>query len=226
MSFNWDDLKYWNTGEWQVVQERLDDIEKAGNLFNPRREQLFAALDWTPFDKVKVVLYGQDPYPDRSMACGLAYSVPNGTIREGMAPPPTLDCIFNEYCNDLHHTRPTRTDLSSWADKGVLLWNVIPSCAWQKSMSHDWVEWAPLTEEITRRLSDEGDKVFVFLGSVARRFARYVDVEHNTVLLASHPSPRGNLNSSNPFRGSRIFSSINDKLCKVHHKDPIDWKLP
>lgn len=222
----WDDLKYWNTGEWQVIQERLDDYDKAFTIYNPRRELIFSALDWTPFDKVKVVMYGQDPYPDRAMACGLAFSIPNGTVRVGNALPPTLEQIFKEYCEDLHYPFPASTTLTPWADRGVLLWNVIPTCAHQKSMSHDWPEWTPLTEEITRRLSDEGDKVFVFMGSVAKRFTKFVSEKDNTIILTSHPSPRGSLNSSYPFRGSRVFSNINHHLVQTHHKSPIDWRLP
>lgn len=221
----WDSLKYWQTGEWQVVQERLDDIEQSGSLFNPKRELLFAALDWTPFDKVKVVVYGQDPYPDRQHACGIAFSIPNGAVGAGMSLPPTLDSIFNEYSSDLHYPTPTRTDLSSWCSQGVLLWNVIPSCTWFKSMSHDWPEWAPLTEEITKRLSDEGDKVFVFLGSVAKRFVKYVNEENNTILCHSHPIPSANLNSHSPFRGSRVFSNINHHLVQTHNREPINWRL-
>lgn len=226
----WDNLKYWNTGEWQVIQERLDDYDQAHRLYNPRREQLFSALDWTPFDKVKVVIYGQDPYPDRSMACGLAFSVPNGTVVNGHALPPTLNNIFKEYSDDLHYPVPTRTDLSIWAERGVLLWNVIPTCEWSyekaKPLSHDWPEWAPLTEEITRRLSDEGDKVFVFMGSVAKRFVKFVNEEANTIIHTSHPVPRANLNSHNPFIGSRVFSNVNHHLVQSHHKSPIDWRLP
>lgn len=222
---NWDQLNYWNSGEWQVVQERLDDLDRAGKLFNPRRELLFAALDATPFDKVKVAIYGQDPYPDRSFACGLAFSIPNGTVGEGKALPPTLDNVFNEYVSDLHYPYPTKTDLITWANRGVLLWNAIPSCAWQKSMSHDWPEWAELTKEITKRLSDKGDIVFVFMGGVARRSVKDVNLEHNTVFETSHPVPRANLRSNTPFLGSRIFSHVNDKLCQVHKQSPIDWRL-
>lgn len=225
---SWDDLDYWNSGEWQVVQERLDDIEKAGNLFNPKRELLFAALDATPYDKVKVAIYGQDPYPDRSCACGLAFSAPNGTVRNGLLAPPTLDNIFVEYCSDLHYPRPIGTSLALWAERGVLLWNAIPSCAWQKSLSHDWPEWAILTQEITRRLSDKGDIVFVFMGGIARRSVKDVDQENNTVIETSHPvtaSRSYGRQPSLPFKGSRIFSTINDKLVKTHHKEPINWRL-
>jgi uracil-DNA glycosylase len=223
----WDDLSYWQSGEWQVVQERLDDIEKEGFLFNPKRELMFAALEATPFDKVKVVIYGQDPYPDRNFASGLAFSIPNGSCPKGLALPPTLDSIFLEYVSDLHHPYPIRTELLGWAGQGVLLWNAIPSCEWRKSMSHDWPEWALLTQEITQRLSDDRSNiVFAFLGGVARRYVKYVKEDlGNTVLEFSHPIPRASLRSTQPFRGSRLFSRINAALVQKHGTDPIDWKL-
>lgn len=222
---SWDDLSYWRTGEWQVIQERLDDMDKAFTLYNPPRELLFAAFDHTPFPSVKVAIYGQDPYPDRSMACGLAFSIPNGIITPGVSFPPTLDSIFREYCDDIHHPYPVKTDLSNWARQGVLLWNAIPSCKRQKSMSHDWPEWSELTKEVTQKLSDKKDVVFVFMGGVARRYSKYVDTQHNTLIEVSHPIPRANINSNNPFRGSRIFSTINDKLASVHGQSTINWKL-
>lgn len=222
---SWDQLDYWNSGEWQVVQERLDDLDKKNELYNPRREDLFNALDWTSFDKVKVAIYGQDPYPDRNCACGIAFSIPNGSIPTGVQIPPTLDSLLHEYVNDLHYPYPARTSLKPWATQGVLLWNAIPSCLWKKSMSHDWPEWAELTKEITRRLSDKGDIVFVFMGGVARRSVKDVNQDHNTVLETSHPIPRASINSNIPFRGSRIFSLINDRLVQKHKQSPIDWKL-
>lgn len=225
---SWDDLDYWNSGEWQVVQERLDDLDKAHELYNPRREDLFKALDNTPFDKVKVAFYGQDPYPDRECASGPAFHIPNSIITPGEALPPTLDNIFNEYCNDLHYPRPTGTSLNLWMDRGVLLWNAIPSCAWKKSLSHDWDEWKLLTQEITQRLSHKGDIVFVFMGGIARRNVKYVDQEHNTVFETAHPvagiKHRGR-SVNLPFLGSRIFSHINDKLVQRHKSSPINWKL-
>jgi uracil-DNA glycosylase len=223
--FIWDQLNYFQSGEWQVVQERLDDRDKRAELYNPRRELMFAALDATPFSEVKVAIIGQDPYPDRNCACGIAFSIPNGTIPSGVVIPPTLDNIFKEYVNDLHYPYPTRTDLLPWASKGVLLWNAIPSCGWRKSMSHDWPEWEPLTREIITRLSLKRDIVFAFMGGVARRHTGFVNTTHNTVLETSHPVPRANIRSTQPFVGSRIFTRINDALVQTHRKDPVDWRL-
>lgn len=223
--FTWDDMCYWSSGEWQVVQEKLDDMDARVELYNPRRELMFAALDATPFDKVKVAIIGQDPYPDRGMACGLAFSISNGTIPSGRNLPPTLENIYKEYDNDLHHGVPKGTDLLSWAHRGVLLWNAIPTCASGRSLSHDWPEYEPLTTEIIERLDDRGGCVFVFMGGVARRYEPCViDTDKNKVLCTSHPVPRASLRSFNPFTGSRIFTKVNAALHSIN-QNPIDWKL-
>src|SRR5262249_45073109 len=123
------------------------------------------------------------------------------------------------YVRDLHFTYPVTTDLTPWARQGVFLWNAIPSCEQWRSMSHDWPEWEELTKEIIERLDERGI-VFVFLGSVARRFEPYTSSRSESICF-SHPSPRGSINSNSPFIGSRMFSTINDLL----GSNPIDWRL-
>jgi uracil-DNA glycosylase len=216
----WDDLQYWQSGEWQVVEERLSDMDKSGVLYNPERQLLFAALDATPLDKVQVVLMGQDPYPSGKYATGLAFSIPKAATSH----PPTLSTVLREYEDDLHLPYPKNGNLEKWAAQGVLLWNAIPSCELGKSLSHDWNEWSHLTKEIVQSLSQQGGIVFVLLGGVARRYSGYVDTTRNDLIETGHPSPRGNLNSKVPFSGSRIFSTINACLCK-RGKAPVDWKL-
>jgi len=217
----WDELKYWDTGEWDVVQERLEDLEKTHVAYNPRRKDLFRALDLTPFKEVRVCILGQDPYPTSKHATGLAFSIP-----DGIKPfPATLFSIFQEYSSDLSLPHPTGGNLEPWAKQGILLWNVIPSVRAGSPLSHWWPEWFPLTQEILTELSNRGDIVFVFLGAKAREFLKYVNQETNTVINVSHPSPRGSLNSRTPFTGSRIFSRINAALCE-RSKEPINWRLP
>lgn len=220
---SWDQMDYWQSGEWQVIQEKLDDMDHDFRLYNPRRELMFAALDATPFDKVKVAVVAQDPYLDDNCACGLAFSVPNGTIPAGVMVPPTLDNLFREYVNDLHYDYPKRTNLDNWAERGVLLWNAIPTCQRQQSMSHDWPEYEPLTREIITRLNDRS-VVFVFMGGVARRYVKYANEKYNTILETSHPVPRASKHSVVPFTNSRIFTRINAALTRLG-KGPIDWKL-
>lgn len=219
--FSWKDLKFWQSGEYQVVEERLRDVIKARKTYNPVKANLFKALDACPYEDVKVLFCGQDPYPNRDLATGLAYSIPANV--ENI--PPTLRTLFDEYEADLKYPRPSSGDLTPWAQGGVLLWNVIPSCTTGQSLSHDWVEWAALTEEIVDKLSEKG-VVFVFLGGRARSYAPHVrDKDNCRVIETAHPSPRGNMWSRLPFKGSRTFSTINAYLVEIGH-DPIDWKLP
>ena len=216
----WDDLEYWSSGEWQVIEERLSDLDKAGKLYNPERQNLFASLDATPMEKVKVVVVGQDPYPSGRYSTGIAFSIPKTVTSH----PPTLVHLLKEYVDDLHYPYPKNGCLEKWAEQGVLLWNAIPSCDVGKSLSHDWVEWSYLTKELIQTLSVQGNVVFVLLGSVARRYAQWVDTDRNDLIETGHPSPRGNLSSKTPFTGSRIYSRINACLCR-RGKDPIDWRL-
>lgn len=220
MTMPWD-LKYWNSGEWQVCDERLKDLDKAKITYNPTRRELFAALRRIPERDVQVCIIGQDPYPDRAFATGYAFSIPRQYTSEYF--PPTLRTIFKEYTSDLGYPFPDTGDLSGWISQGVLLWNAIPSCRSNQSLSHDWEEWSWLTKEIVERLSEKGI-VFAFLGAVAKRFLQYVDLTKNEVILTSHPSPRASRFSQTPFEGSRLFSTINDKLVSQGLK-PINWRL-
>lgn len=221
------DLDFFSSGEWQVCDERLKDIEKVHRPinvcgYNPARAQLFSALRATSLASCKVAIIGQDPYPGNAIADGLAFSVrsrlPNGQY------PPTLQCLFKEYSSDLHRPIPSEGSLDRWAERGVLLWNTIPSCGSGKSLSHDWPEWRLLTEEIIRKLAKKGI-VFALLGQVARRNIDCITTSNNHIIVTSHPSPRGSSNSHNPFIGSRLFSTINAKLNDLS-LEPVDWTLP
>lgn len=210
------ELDYFNSGEWQVVDERLKDLK---GKFNPSRKNLFRALELVSFDACKVMVCGQDPYPDSRFATGVAFSVPDGEKI-----PPTLSMIFDEYESDLHYPRPSSGTLEKWATEGVLLWNVVPSCETGHSLSHDWEEWHWLTGEIIEKLKAKGI-VFVFLGTRARAYASLVhDAKNCRVIEASHPSPRALLSAKEPFRGSRIFSRTNDALNTLG-LGAINWRL-
>lgn len=221
--FTWEDMDFWQSGEWQVIQERLDDLDKEAKklgtqVYNPKKEDLFAALDAVEFSKVRVCIVGQDPYPKSKHATGIAFSIP-----KGKGPfPPTLTTIFQEYQDDLHLPSPEHGDLTAWCKQGVLLWNSTPSCLVGQPGSHsDWTEWTYLTSEIIQRLNNDTCPVFVFIGSRARAYSRYVfDSE---VIEVGHPSPMGRF-ATTPFLGSRVFTKINDALCKIGD-DPINWRL-
>lgn len=219
---SWEDLNFWESGEWQVVEEKLNDLDRVKEIYNPDRENIFTALYASPFEKTKVAILGQDPYPDHKLAMGLAFSVPN-TVKDF---PPSLKMIFDEYEADLHLPRPTKGSLIPWAEQGVLLWNVVPSCSEGQSLSHDWEEWRYLTREIIENLRDKGT-VFAFIGGRARDYAHLVHNQENcAVIETAHPSPRAhwNKNIKHPFVGSRIFSRINDSLVHLGH-DPVEWRL-
>jgi len=214
-------LKYWDSGEWQVIGERLDDSEKLGKSYCPLRNHLFEGLRILNPDSTRVCLLGQDPYPSKAYATGVAFSIP----RDCRTFPPTLENIFKEYSEDLHYPIPTSGDLTPWCKRGVLLWNCIPSVYCAKTLSHFcWTEWHLLTEEIIDTLDKTNHVVFGCLGSVARDFF-YKNARQSDVIVCSHPSPRGNKNSNTPFLGSRLFSTINAKLCE-QGLEPIDWRLP
>lgn len=208
----WDDLTWWNSGERQVVEERLD-----GEVYNPGRDRLYAALKY-PYQDIKVCIMGQDPYPQSRFCTGIAFSIP-ASFRKY---PPTLELIYKELEADLKITRKNGC-LVPWCKQGVLLWNAIPTCLAGVSMSHDWNEYEYLTREIVSRLAERG-VVFAFLGSVARRYTQYVETDNgkNVVIETGHPSPRGNMSSRNPFTGSRLFSTINSGLCSIGY-EPINW---
>src|SRR5688572_2938736 len=132
----WEELDYWPSGEFQVVDERLEDLLKAKVPFNPSKEALFNALDLTSFMDTKVVIIGQDPYPSKKYATGVAFSIPPEIPPKEF--PPSLVNIFTEYTNDLRYPSPTCGDLTPWAKQGVLLWNAYPSCEEGKPGSHHW----------------------------------------------------------------------------------------
>lgn len=214
-------LTWWDSGERQVVEEKLDDLERTGTICNPKRSLLYKALSATPLRETRVAIIGQDPYPTSSHATGLAFSCPRGLLREHF--PATLKIILGELQSDLHYDLPDHGDLHRWTSQGVLLWNAIPSCQSGKPLSNDWEEWSYLTREIVQRLSDKG-VVFAFLGGVAGRYAGEVDTRKSKTIRVSHPSPRGNKFGKTPFTGSRIFSTINAKLCEMGQTQ-IDWRL-
>lgn len=213
-------LKFFDTGEWQVIEERLRDRLDQGIVDNPDRGNIFAALDAVSPEEVKVVLLGQDPYPTSTLATGIAFSIPEDAVKI----PPTLLNIFKEYSSDLGHPFPSSGCLIPWCRQGVLLLNAIPTCEAGLPGSHrNWYEWYCLTQEIVEKCNAEGHCVFVSLGSFAATFC--VGLPADKYLHLSHPSPMAALKGNRPFLGSRMFSTVNAMLVKLG-KDPIDWKLP
>lgn len=216
---SWDDLSFWQSGEWQACQERLDKVEYLRQLHCPSRENLFSALDACPLEQTKVIIMGQDPYPDPAYATGVAFSIPDNAPRF----PPTLRNILKEYEDDLHHACPTHGNLRRWCQQGVLLWNAAPLYVEDEGVPiSPFEEWFLLTKEIVQA-ADERDAVVCLLGNRARSYHEFV-TEGERCIQLSHPSPRASRASRHPFHGSRLFSRINSILVRLGHS-PVNWRL-
>jgi len=184
----------------------------------PRGSEFFAALNHTPFEKVKVVIIGQDPYHGLNQAHGLCFSV-----RRGVDIPPSLQNIFKELKSDVGFTPPRHGNLSHWADQGVLLLNATLSVESGKAGSHQKKGWETFTDAIIDHLNREREGVvFVLWGSYAQKKGEFIDRKKHLVLAGPHPSP---LSAHRGFFGCRHFSKINEYLIS-RGQTPIDWQLP
>lgn len=216
---DWDDMHFWDTGECQYIDEKLNDLK---GRCCPKKENLYAALDATPLDKVKVILVGQDPYPDLALATGVAFSIPKKEKKF----PPTLLNLLQEYSTDTHLPYPENGDLTKWCKEGVLLWNAIPSCEVGKSLSHANMipAYSYLHQEMFKLMAEK-DVVFVLSGNYARELRKYLPEDYGKwIIEVSHPSPRGVKFSKSPFLGSRVFTRVNALLADLA-EPKIDWSL-
>lgn len=175
---------------------------------------IFNALDMTPFDAVKVVILGQDPYHGKGQAHGLAFSVP-----EGVPVPPSLRNIFTEVKADVGGV-DTSTNLSRWAQQGVLLLNATLTVREGEAGSHQGKGWEEFTDAVIRTLAENKDNlVFILWGNYARKKGSFIDRERHCVIESAHPSP---LSANQGFFGSRPFSRANAYLT-AHGVEPIVW---
>lgn len=183
----------------------------------PKGEQYFAALNLTPFEKVKVIIIGQDPYHGPGQAHGLSFSV-----QDGVRFPPSLQNIFKELNNDLGIEKPKTGNLQKWAEQGVLLLNAVLTVESGKAASHQGRGWELFTDSVIHALNKEKENlVFILWGSYAQKKGAFIDRKKHLVLESVHPSP---LSSHRGFFGSKPFSKANAYL-KAHNKTPIDWSL-
>lgn len=190
----------------------------AGRRFYPPADRVFNALALTPFDEVRVVILGQDPYHGAGQAMGLCFSVPSG-----VPAPPSLQNIHKELETDLGLHRPSSGDLTPWAERGVLLLNAVLTVAPGKPASHAGKGWEQFTDRAIRELSDRREGiVFVLWGRYAQQKGAVVDTERHHVLTAAHPSP---YSAANGFFGCRHFSRAN-ALLQASGGGPLDWTLP
>lgn len=186
----------------------------SGTIYPPPKS-VFRAFELTPFEKVKVVILGQDPYHGKGQANGLCFAV-----NEGVALPPSLQNIFKEIESDLG-TAPNRDgDLSRWAKQGVLLLNATLTVRANTAGSHQGKGWELFTDAAIRALSEGREHlVFILWGNYAKAKGAHIDREKHLVIESAHPSP---FSASSGFFGSKPFSKTNEYLAE-HGEEPIDW---
>ncbi|WP_298739117.1 uracil-DNA glycosylase [uncultured Chitinophaga sp.] len=192
--------------------------EKAlGKTIYPPGNLIFNAFNTTPFDKVKVVILGQDPYHGPKQAHGLCFSV-----QDEVPPPPSLINIYKELKSDLGLPIPSHGNLTKWAEHGVLLLNAILTVRASEPASHSKIGWETFTDAVIRKISEKKENVvFLLWGRFAQDKQILIDATRHHVLKAAHPSP---FSADKGFFGCRHFSKANELLAKSGIQ-PVDWSL-
>jgi uracil-DNA glycosylase len=211
-------------GDWlqrddmQALSAFLRQRKQAGARIYPPGPQIFAAFDATPFDNVKVVILGQDPYHGPGQAHGLCFSV-----QPDVPVPPSLDNMFKEIQRDLGLPRPDHGWLMPWARQGVLLLNAVLTVEEGRAGAHQGKGWEGFTDHVVDVLNREREGlVFLLWGSYAQAKGKVIDAQRHRVLRTTHPSP---LSAYRGFLGSGHFSATNAWLTRSG-QTPIDWSLP
>lgn len=194
----------------------LEEEYQTQTIFPPQNE-IFTALNLTPYDQVKVVILGQDPYHGGGQAQGLAFSVKNG-----VKIPPSLRNIYKEMETDVDIKPASHGNLMSWAHQGVLLLNTVLTVREGVAYSHRGQGWEQFTDEIIRKLNQrEQPIVFILWGKPAQEKSKMIDLQRHAIISAPHPSP---LSARRGFFGSQPFSKTN-QILKNWGEQPIDWEL-
>lgn len=202
---------------WPELQRFVAD-ERSRHAVYPSHDEVFAALHLTPYDAVKVLILGQDPYHGPGQAHGLCFSV-----RTGVPAPPSLQNIFKELEADLGITAPDHGCLDSWAEQGVLLLNATLTVRARQAASHQGKGWETFTDAVIRAVNAKAERVvFILWGASARKKRALVDTSRHVVIESAHPSP---LSAHNGFFGSRPFSRANAALIEADRK-PVNWGIP
>ena len=211
-------------GDWfarddmRALSAFLRQRRAAGATIYPPGGEIFSAFDATPFDAVKVVILGQDPYHGPGQAHGLCFSV-----RPGVPVPPSLDNIYKELARDTGFVRPDHGCLLPWARRGVLLLNSVLTVEAGQPGSHQGKGWEGFTDHVVDVLNREREQlVFLLWGSYAQKKGAVIDARRHRVLKAPHPSP---LSAHRGFIGCGHFSAANQFLARSGQA-PIDWALP
>lgn len=209
---------YFARDDMRALSEFLRERKAHGARIHPPGPRMLAALDATPFDAVRVVVLGQDPYHGPGQAHGLSFSVPHG-----VPVPPSLANVFKELERDVGVPRPTHGCLEAWAARGVLLLNAVLSVEEGKPGSHQGRGWEGFTDHVVATLDREREGlVFLLWGAYAQAKGKLIDRERHRVLRAPHPSP---LSAHRGFIGCGHFSATNAYLAR-QGGHPVDWSLP
>ena len=216
----------WKTrvGDWlarddmRLLSAFLRQRKAAGVTIYPPGADIFAAFDATPFDAVKLVILGQDPYHGPGQAHGLCFSV-----QSGVPVPPSLDNIYKELARDTGFQRPAHGCLLPWAQQGVLLLNSVLTGEAGRAGAHAGKGWEGFTDHVVEVLTREREhRVFLLWGSYAQAKGKVIDTQRHRVLRAPHPSP---LSAHRGFIGCGHFSAVNQYLVRTGQA-PVDWALP
>ncbi|GAB1258184.1 uracil-DNA glycosylase [Aurantivibrio plasticivorans] len=201
----------------QALKTFLQQEKQQGKIIYPPGDVIFNALDSTPFDQVKVVIIGQDPYHGPGQAHGLCFSV-----LPGVKFPPSLRNIYKELASDVGVTPPSHGCLQEWAEQGVLLLNATLTVEHSKAGSHQGKGWETFTDAIIHRLNEQREGlVFLLWGSYAQRKGEFLNRDKHLVLEAPHPSP---FSANRGFFGCKHFSKANQYLLE-QGKQPVHWQV-
>ena len=194
------------------------EAERAAHPIFPPENEVFTAFALTPYERVNVVLLGQDPYHGDGQAHGLCFSV-----KPGIRPPRSLANMYKELESDLGIAPASHGCLTSWAEQGMLMLNAVLTVRAHEPNSHKDQGWEKFTDAVIRKVNDKSDRViFVLWGGYAKKKAKLIDRARHVVIEGVHPSP---LSANGGFFGSKPFSEINRLLREVG-KPEIDWRLP
>lgn len=205
-----------NEPYFDEIAHFLKEEKRANKIIYPPGPLIFNAFNTTPFDQVKVVILGQDPYHGKGQAMGLSFSVP-----KMRAIPASLKRIYRELYEDLGIKPAMHGDLTKWAKQGVFLLNAMLTVEYKKPGSHQKIGWQKFTDQVIKTISEKKNGVvFLLWGNFAKNKKQLIDSSKHLVLEAAHPSPL----AGNAFLGCKHFSKTNEFLEKKGKK-PIDWSL-
>lgn len=209
-------MSQWDKPYFQRLRGFLLEEKQAGQLIYPPGKLIFNAFNLTPYDQVKVVIIGQDPYHGPGQAMGLSFSVPTG-----VRPPPSLKNIYKELATDVGIQMPTHGNLEPWAAQGILMLNSMLTVRASQAGSHRGKGWEQFTSSVIKTLNDHREGlVFLLWGRYAQEKGAVIDTSRHLVLKAAHPSPL----ARNAFSGCKHFSQTNAYL-ESRGQAPINWQV-